>query len=421
MHSNNARLISLNILYGVFKEDKQPNKLLNELSNTKAMSKSDIAFVFKMVYGTIQYKIYLEYVVNKIIKPNKTNYKIQLLLWLNLYQIKFLNTPQYSVNNEAVEVAKIIDNNLAGFVNATTKKLANLDLWKVDIKNNQNKIPLEYGFPFWLYKSLEQDYSKEIALQIVQSSNNQTMFSFRVNENKISQIEFEKLYKHKFNLKKSKIAKNCYLTDFNIINTQVFDQGLVFIQDETSILAVELLDLEKQSKVIDMCCAPGGKLSYIASLVDKKNLVDAFEINENKKNIIYSNLNRLGINNVNIEFKSALNINKKYERILLDAPCSGFGVLKRKPDIKLKKFSKKDMDALYQLQFDLLQKGFEHLLDEGILVYSTCTINKKENQNQIKVFLDNNKNAKLIFEKQFFGFEGNNNGFYIAKIKKLKK
>ncbi|QBQ08023.1 16S rRNA (cytosine967-C5)-methyltransferase [Spiroplasma gladiatoris] len=414
----NSREQALNILYKVIKEQKHANKMLNELSKSKAMSSSDIAFIYKLVYGTIQYKIYLEYVVNKIINPLKTDYKIQVLLWMNLYQIKFLKTSIYSVTNEAVELTKKINSNLSGLVNVVSKKLQDTKLWEVNIKNKQNITPLEMGFPFWLYKQIQKDYSTEVANKIVNISNEQCNFSFRVNLKLITQKEFEKKYMQEWDLQKSNIVNNGYLTNKNIIKTKEFEQGLIFIQDETSILAVELLEVKKNSKVLDMCCAPGGKLTYIATFINKNNLVDGYEINKSKEKIINQNLKRLQISNVNLNFTSALNINKTYNRILLDAPCSGFGVFKRKPEIKLKKYSDQEMQELYDLQYDLLKKAVESLDKKGILVYSTCTINKKENQNQIEKLLRSYPDINLEYQQQFFGFEGNNNGFYIAKLKK---
>ncbi|WP_338984751.1 transcription antitermination factor NusB [Spiroplasma endosymbiont of Diplazon laetatorius] len=187
-----SRKEALDILFEVLNNNKFSNKLLNNLIKKEAMSKQDIAFIFKLVYGTIQYKIYLEYVVNKVIDPEKTDYKIQILLWMNLYQLKFLKSKPYYVINESVEVAKSINKNYGGLVNKVSKELVNENLWEVKIKNKQNIFALENGFPFWLFKKIENDYSKEKACEFILHSNKESKISLRLNTLKISKEEFEK-------------------------------------------------------------------------------------------------------------------------------------------------------------------------------------------------------------------------------------
>ncbi|QEH62190.1 16S rRNA (cytosine967-C5)-methyltransferase [Spiroplasma chinense] len=413
----NARKKALDILYEVFENNQFSNKLLNKMALQKAMSKQDIAFIFKLVYGTIQYKIYLEYVVNKLIDPNKTNFKIQILLWMSFYQIKFLETPIYSVVNEAVEISKKIDSHLSGFVNSVLKKIQDKTLWNVDIKNKQNVLALENGFPFWLYKQIANQYGSDNADKLVLDSIKPVKISFRVNENLITIEDFVKLYQDELELEKSKIARNCFFTSNKLFESNAFKEGLVYIQDETSILAVELLNPKPNSKIVDMCCAPGGKLTYIASLVGKDTKVLGCEINSSKENIIRKNIESQKLENIDLVFKDATTLKENsFDYILLDAPCSGYGVLKRKPEIKLKKRSKQEIEELLKVQKELLITAY-NLMDEGAtLLYSTCTVNKDENQNQVENLLNNFKDLELIEEKQFFGFEGNNNGFYIAKI-----
>ncbi|QHX36926.1 16S rRNA (cytosine(967)-C(5))-methyltransferase RsmB [Spiroplasma sp. BIUS-1] len=414
----NSRKEALNILFEVIKNNKFSNKLLNNLIKKEAMSKEDIAFIFKLVYGTIQYKIYLEYVVNKLIDPEKTDYKIQILLWMNLYQIKFLNSKPYYVINEAVEIAKDINKNYSGLVNKVSKSLLEEKYWEVDIKNKQNILSLENGFPFWLFKKIEKDYSRDQAEEFVLISNVESKISMRLNTLKISKEEFEKNYLEKYELKNSKLINYFYLSNKNIVNEDIFKKGYVTIQDQTSGLASHILNPRKESKVLDMCCAPGGKLTHLAQIMQNTGTIDAYELQENKMKLIQENLNRLGVENVNLVCKNALDIDeRKYNYILLDAPCSGYGVLRRKPEIKLKKHSETETQNLLNLQLELLEKAYRCLDKDGELVYSTCTINKDENENQIEKFLERHKDIEKIFEKVFFGREYDNDGFYICKMK----
>ncbi|AOG60730.1 16S rRNA (cytosine967-C5)-methyltransferase [Spiroplasma helicoides] len=412
-----SRNAALNILFEVFENNQFSNKLLNKLKQKSLFKEQDVNFIYKLVYGTIQYKIYLEYVVNKLIDPKKTNKKIQILLWMNFYQIKFLNNPIYSVTNESVEITKKIDKSLSGLVNVVTKKLENQDLWEVDIKNKKNIAPLKNGFPYWLFEKISKDFSSEIALKVVESSNNTNEISFRINTKKISIKEFKDKFLNKLDCKKSTIANNCYVSKSNSFLFELVNDGFIYIQDETSVRAVELLEVKPESKILDMCCAPGGKLSFLAALVESNNFIDGYEINSSKKNIIKQNLKVLDINNVNLYFKDARLVKEHYDCILLDAPCSGYGLIKKKPEIKLKKYSDLEMQKMYQVQKELLMTAIDNLNDGGTILYSTCTINKNENQDLINEVIKKTK-MKLILEEQYFGFEGNNNGFYIAKLKK---
>ena len=212
-----TRLSALEILYEVFENNQFSNKLLNRFKQKKQFQDADTNFIFKLVYGTIQYKIYLEYVVNKIIDPEKTETKIQILLWMALYQSKFLKNPNHSVVFETVEVVKLINSKATGFVNVKTKELLEETLWNVDIKNNQNKLALTNGFPFWLYKIFKKDFGIEVADKIVLSSNQPTLISFRINLNKVSEVDFLKQYQELYEIKKSTIARNAFLSSSKII------------------------------------------------------------------------------------------------------------------------------------------------------------------------------------------------------------
>ncbi|WP_342258884.1 16S rRNA (cytosine(967)-C(5))-methyltransferase RsmB [Spiroplasma endosymbiont of Dioctria linearis] len=416
----NSRKEALSILFEVFKNNKFSNKLLSNLIQTKAMSKEDIAFVFKLVYGTIQYKIYLEYVVNKIINPNKTDFKIQILLWMNLYQLKFLKSKAYYVINESVNIAKLINKNYAGLVNKVSKKLEDKELWEVNIKNKQNIFPLENGFPFWLYKKISGDYSKSQAEEFILNSNIESKISLRLNTLKISIKNFEEKYMEKYNLEKSKLIEYFYLTNKNIINQEIFLKGYVTVQDQSSGYASYILNPKPFSKVLDMCSAPGGKLTHLAQIMENSGEIKAYELQENKIHLIEQNLSRLGVKNVILECKNALEISEeKYDFILLDAPCSGYGVIRQKPEIKLKKYSELENLELILLQSQLLEKAYNCAKVDTEIVYSTCTINKKENEEQISNFLLRHKDIKKIYEKVFFGNEYDNDGFYICKMKRI--
>lgn len=415
----NPRKVAFDILIDVFEKKQFSNKLLNKVAKEKAMSNIDIAFVFKLVYGTIQYKIYLEYIVNKIIDQEKTPKNIQILLWLSLYQIKYLNTPIHSVTNEGAEICKKIDLRKVGLVNKVVKNLNDDKLYEINIKNKQNVLALRNGYPFWLYKKWKDDYGEEIANQLVEFSNKIPPISFRVNVTKISIEEFVSTYKSVFSFEKSNLAKNSFITKEKVMNLDIYKKGFITIQDQASTLAVEVLNPRPKSRVLDMCCAPGGKLTHIAELMQNDGEIDGYELNIKKKKTLEDNINRLDLKNIKLHFTDSAHLkNIKYDYILLDAPCSGYGVIRKKPEVKLHKFSKEEVQKLLETQKTLLETAYSCMSKNSTLVYSTCTINKDENEHQIKEFITNHPDIKLIYERQIFGFENNSDGFYICKLVK---
>ncbi|AKU79424.1 transcription antitermination factor NusB [Spiroplasma turonicum] len=414
----NARNLALNLLNEIIYNNKFSNKLLNKTKEKSNLSKSDIFFVFKLVYGVIQYKIYLEYVVNKLLKTEVKNKKIFIILLMALYQFKFLNSKGYFVVNESVLLAKKIDSNYAALVNAVVRKLENKELWIVNIKNKKNIIPLTKGIPFWLYDFIKKQYGQSIADDWLNDVNNNEHLYLRLNSEIMDEKHFLNNYKELLNAEKFELTKNFYKINNKIFETDLLKYGTVYLQDPLSGLACEVLNPKSNSKIIDMCCAPGGKLSYLYNLTKGTSKIVGIEKNLSKKNILYKNLERQNIKNVEIFFIDALEYDSKelFNYVLLDAPCSGFGVIKNKPEIRLKKHNKNSFVELYNIQGKLLEKAYSMLDVNGELVYSTCTINKNENEYQINKFLNNHKDLKKTYEKQFFGYEYNTNGFYICKL-----
>ncbi|ASP27949.1 16S rRNA (cytosine967-C5)-methyltransferase [Spiroplasma corruscae] len=415
------RHIALNILNKVIYNNQFSNKLLNKLKQNSKLSNSDIFFIFKLVYGVIQYKIYLQYVCDKLIKKEIPEKKIYLIIWMALYQLNYLKAEPYYVINEAVNLCKKINIKYVGLVNATLRNCIQESVWEINIKNKKNIKPLSQGIPYWLYSQIKNQYGNEVSDKWLLNINDETSLYVRVNTLKVSNTQFYLSYKDELSLEKVDKVNDFYKSSSKIFQIKLIEDGIVYIQDPLSGLTCQLLNPKKDNYILDMCCAPGGKLSYIYQLVNGKANIKGIELNLLKKNILLNNLKRLGIKNIDIEFIDALNFETSdvYDYILLDAPCSGYGVIKNKPEIRLKKYSDEEMNKLYDIQLSLLNKAYDLLKVNGSLVYSTCTINKKENEEMIKNFLALHKNIKIVFEKQYFGYEFNTNGFYMCKLIKL--
>ncbi|AJM72070.1 16S rRNA (cytosine(967)-C(5))-methyltransferase RsmB [Mycoplasma yeatsii] len=418
----NSRQIAFNILKKVFINKSYSNILLNSLSNQTNISKQDKDLIFNIVHGVISNQIYLKHITDKLIDSKKTSKEIQILLWLSIYQFIFLDAiPNYAIVNESVEVAKKINRKTSGFVNAVLNKFSKniTEFSNVNLKNKDLELCIKNSFPYSLYLMLKQQYNKDILDQIVVDNIKIPRIYFRVNTLKILTDEFFNKYKDEFSLEKTDV-KDCLIANKSIVNTEMYKNGLITIQDKASILVANILNPSLNSNVLDMCSAPGGKLTHISSILQNTGSVIGNEISENKLSLIKDNIKRLGCNNIELINMDARDINKQefFDYILLDAPCSGFGVFKRKPEIKLN-LDFNQLKATVKLQEQLLENAYKNLKVNGEMVYSTCTINKQENDNQITKFLNKHKDMIKVFEQQIFGFESNTDGFYICKMKKL--
>lgn len=419
--NNNSRQLAWKLLLKVFVNNSFSNILLNEIAN-KEIDEKFKNLIFAIVHGTITYKIYLEYLTNKLINPKNTPIEIKVILWMSIYQLKFLTfIPQYAILNEAASLAKSVNPKFTGLVNACLQKsIREADtFYQINIKDEERKFCVEYAFPYELFAILKKDYDLEIAQKVVIDSIIKPPISFRVNTIKTTLDAFLKKHQAEYELQTTNV-ENCLIANKPIVKSEMYKQGLITIQDQASILVAQILNPKPDSKVLDMCSAPGGKLTHLGAIMQNTGTLIGYEISAKKIPLIQQNIDRLGLNNITLIAEDATKINQpeEYNYILLDAPCSGFGVLKRKPEIKLN-INPKSLVEIVQIQANLLETAYLNLKHGGEMVYSTCTINQSENQQQIQQFLAKHQDMTIIFELQLFGYENNTDGFYMCKM--LKK
>ena len=222
--------------------------------------------------------------------------------------------------------------------------------------------------------------------------------------------------------KEGTLSKDALLYDKgNLALTSYFKEGKVTIQDESSQLVARLLDPQKTDYVLDMCSAPGSKTTHLSALMENQGKIEAYDLYEHKVKLVEYNLRRLDVKNVHIQAGDSTKLKevyseKTFDRILLDAPCSGFGVLKRKPEIKYHDSS--IMDGLVSLQELLLENAYYLLKNDGTMVYSTCTINKKENELMIQKFIEKHPDMEVIKQRTILNYEYHTDGFFMCKMKK---
>ena len=402
-----TRELALKILYKIDKEKAYSNIILNEMikQNKNNLQNRDIGLIAEIVYGTTTWRLTLDEIIKKYskLKLKKISIWILNILRMSIYQIIFLDKiPKSAAVNEGVELAKKYGHkSSSNFVNAILRKANKKDYEELfNIEDNIEKISKAYSIPIWILKKLSKELDIKQIKEIAKASNLRPNISIRINNLKITK---EKLIKELGN--RNINIKESLLKDFLILENAKsieeipeFKQGKFTVQDETAGLIAIILNPNESDKILDACSSPGGKTTYLAEMMKNKGKIEAWDIHEHRTKLVEKTAKRLGITNVQTNVKDATIYDKKYkekfDKILLDVPCLGIGVLKRKPDIKWQK-EEKDIEEITKTQKEILQTCSQYLKKGGEIVYSTCSILKEENENIIEEFLKNNKNFEL--------------------------
>jgi len=413
------------------------NIVLNDAFREFFLSPKEKAFMTEIFYGVIRNKKFLDYIIERYTKDIRKEW-IRNLLRISIYQITFMNSDDKGVVWEATELAKKYSIAISKFINGTLRNyLRNKDseLKRLDDEKNYEVL---YSIPRWFYDTLEKQYGNDNLKQAITSLKKIPYLSVRVNKLKYSEEEFEEFLKEKDIQIIKKVDTVYYLNSGLIINSEEFKTGKIIAQDASSYLAAKNLGVMPNELVLDICAAPGGKTAVLAEEMKNSGEVIAIDIHQHKIKLIDTNMKKLGIDIVKAIVMDARNVNKqgrKFDKILVDVPCSGYGVIRKKPEILYSK-NRENVEELAKLQLEILNSAADILKDGGELIYSTCTITDEENTNNIKKFLEERKEFKV--EKLYIpenvlgdfdslgGFcinykEEIMDNFYIIKLKKGEK
>ena len=432
----NVKQVAINLISQVDK-GAYSNIALNETFKTLNINSKEKAFMTEIFYGVLRNKKFLDYIIEKNTKEIKKEW-IRNLLRISIYQITFMDSDNKGVVWEATELAKKYSIAISKFINGTLRNyLRNKDSELKNLADEKNYEVL-YSIPKWFYNILEKQYRNENLKQAITSLKKVPYLSVRVNKLKYTEKEFEEFLKEKDIQIIKKVDTVYYINSGLIINSEEFKTGKIIAQDASSYLAAKNLEVIPNELVLDICAAPGGKTAVLAENMENRGEIIAIDIHQHKIKLIDTNMKKLGINIVKAIVMDARNVNKqgrKFDKILVDVPCSGYGVIRKKPEILYFK-NRESVEELAKLQLEILNSAADILKDGGELIYSTCTITDEENTNNIEKFLKEReefKVEKLYIPKNVSGDYDSLGGFcinykeeimdnfYIIKLKKGEK
>ncbi len=431
-----ARSLALAVLEDVLVNQAYSNIALNKHLKVSQLSVADKGLVTEIVYGTVARKLTLEWYLSHFIEDrDKLDNWLYVLLLMSVYQVRFLDkVPDHAVVNEAVELAKVRKQGSEKLVNAVLRRILR-EGWPdiATIKRKNKRDSIAYSLPVWLVSKLREEYGEERAQAIFESLLVRNKASIRVTD-----------LSRKEEIKAVLEATDSPLASTGLVKEQghfaghdLFLEGAITIQDESSQLVAPTLDLQGHEQVLDACAAPGGKTAHVASYLTFGK-VTALDLYNHKLDLIQENAERLGVaDRVQTQKLDARKVHEffgrdSFDKILVDAPCSGIGLLRRKPDIKYNKETA-DFTSLQEIQLEILGSVCQTLRKGGIITYSTCTIVSEENFQVVEAFLESHpefeqvkleheckdilKDGCILITPELYGSDG----FFISQFRKISE
>ena len=445
--TNNIRLISFDLLFRIMSKKSYPDLVINQyFLKNKHINEGEIKLITEIVYGTIRWKEKLRYCLNLFLSHEIKNKKVELILLIGIYQILHLNSiPDYAAINETVELASIkFDKKIKNLVNALLRQISrnkeNLDF--PEQKTDTSRfMSVNYSYPKWLIDKWIDSYGTKVTKNMCISLNEHSRATIRVNQNLIERDKMLELISSDCKPEKTKYSNvGIYIDNqYKIINSNLYKDGYFSIQDESSQIVSLILDPKAGQTVLDACGAPGTKTNHIAELMKNKGTIICCDINNKRLRLVNNDTKRLGstiVQTINADAKDlTFNCKIKFDKILVDAPCSGLGTIKKNPDLKWNK-NMDDINNLSSIQIGILNNVSRLVKTGGIVVYSVCTLMKEENEQVCEEFLNTNKNFnidnnlpmkyekinRLLDRNGYFSslkYLDHMDGFFIARFRKI--
>ncbi|WP_436860703.1 16S rRNA (cytosine(967)-C(5))-methyltransferase RsmB [Staphylococcus caeli] len=429
----NVRVLAFETIQDIIHDKAYSNIIINEVLSNNELNRADKGLFTELVYGTLKRKYTLDYLLKPFVQTKLKGW-VRQLLWMSIYQYVYLDKiPEHAIINEAVEIAKYKGGPHNGnVVNGILRNIMRSELPDfTEITDDKKRIAIEYSLPKWLVDHWTTHFGVETTEAIAQSFLDKVSTTVRVNLTRISVDDaIRRLVDDDYIVEQDKDIETClHISGKPIIESRMFKDGLVSIQDKSSMFVGELIGLNAGDQVLDACSAPGGKACHIAELLDGSGHVDATDIHAHKIDLIDFNIRKLRLSNISaFEHDATEKYDKVYDKILVDAPCSGLGVLRHKPEIKYEQ-SQDAIQSLVEVQLEILNNVKHNVKQGGTIIYSTCTIEQMENENVIYTFLKENKDFEFdTFEHpvtgekvktmQILPQDFNSDGFFITRIRR---
>lgn len=408
----NSRQAAFETLYKIFYDSAYSNLALDYVLSDMESGK---AFASRLVYGVLERKLTLDYLIEKYCKKPKP--KVLIILRMGVYQLYFMDkVPANAAVNESVELAR--KNGLSYYTKLINAVLHKISENKVNI-NEMDDISIRYSVPQHLINMWYKAYGKDTVHRFLPAVNCSAPV-FAVPNSKFVDAD-ELLYE-----------LNCDGIDGEVINGVVmltsatdltsasaFKNGLFHIQDLSCFEAIKALGISENDRILDVCASPGGKSFTAAYLADDKCFINAYDIHKHRVKLISDGAERLCLRSIHAEVNDAAVFNPDIspaDKIICDVPCSGFGIIRRKPEIRYKNLD--DIKELPEIQYSILKTSAGYLKKGGRLLYSTCTLNKRENENVVSRFISENSEFSVSEMKTVFPSEFGGDGFFYSVIER---
>ncbi len=415
----NPRKTAVKALVKIEKDGSYSNLTINSVFKDLEISKEDKGFVTALVYGVLERKITLDYVLQNHIKTplKKVSVFTLQVLRIALYQIMFMDKiPQSAAVNEAVKLIKSSkESRNSGFVNAVLRNILRSENLLPNGDSTEDLCVI-YSCPKEIIVSLVNDYGKDNTIELLKASLKPAPLTVKVNTLKTDVDTFktnigvglaETPLKDAFILKQG----------IDIANNKLYNNGEFFVQDLASQKVIEILNPKPNERMLDMCSAPGGKSFTSAIAMENKGEIISCDLYEHKCKLIKNSAERLGFDIISTKVSDATVFNAtfgSFDCVLCDVPCSGLGIIRRKPEIKYKNFA--EFNNLPEIQFKILQNAKNYLKKGGRILYSTCTLRKAENEEIIEKFLKSNSDFCLEYSHTFMPHIDSTDGFFCALL-----
>ena len=424
----NLRNITYNIIYDVKHNKKYSNILINEVFAKSNLKDEEKNFITYLSYGVLGNIYFLDYFIKKYsdIAFSKISNKAKIILEMSFFELIFMNSSQnYATVNESVALCKKVDFRAKNFVNAVLRKISssnpsNLRNYEFDdIKDKSERLSVKFSISKYISDRLIENYGFDFAYELMDFMSKTPEIFIRGN-----------LIKTDFNTLKSLLDENKLNYEIideknmifslknlkNIANLNIYKDGLISIQDYSSMLCVIASGVTENQTVLDICAAPGGKSIFMSQLMKNKGSILSMDISQNKLNLLSQQCKRLGIDIITTKVNDATIYNETYKEkfdvVLADVPCSGIGILRRKPEIRYKHAD--EIETLTEIQKIILENSSKYVKKTGRLIYSTCTLGKEENQNIIEEFIKNNTEFNITYQKEYYPNVDKTDGFYVC-------